>query len=691
MSDRSCRIKEEEPTSPLSGSAFAVASSTNTDTTSSPDNSNITTNSSSNPSYSEASGGGQRAKRARTSKPKVKTGCTNCKQRRIKCDEARPSCTQCVRSNKACTGYPPPSRSSRPFEEIRIAPKPIATVASQPAPGPVPLQREVVLPPRRVRHKVPRTASPQSLSRHVPSATTYQPSLNLPFQPTEGLYFGIFRAQTANELSGYFDSTFWTRRVLQECHTEAAIRHAVVALGALYQTLEQTAEASHHTGSSPSPQTETALGHWQVAVKQYSEACNALVLLNNQDQQSHKTLIMASVLLACFDSFIGDHKQAIIQIQNGLGLLERLRAKGGKQLTPAPEDSLEQDLVTMFTRLAIQAKSYDMAFHFPQPFVIRLTPQSQDGAKSETSSEGSSPKSEASWAIPERFTSLLEARTASDKLSERILRFIEGLFAAKTDLKGTLPQSWRDFGLEFKTQLDAWSDAFDHIFHSRTNPSVSPQEKAGIAALKMLQINSQVLFLMMFSDKESQFDMFLHQFQAIVDLGLEVVADEEGRAAAERCPDRSQCRHRQGHADTFSIPGFSAPHIKPSFSADLGIVPPLFVVATKCRDPVTRRQAIQLLRSSARREAMWDSELAAHIATWVMNVEESETQALDLQAGELGGQGSSMPSTIPEEKRVMIRSVDFDLRARFADLQVGTRGLQPGLPDSKFHQTHITW
>ena len=547
-----------------------------------------------------------------------------------------------------------------------------------------------MLPPRRVRHKVPRTASPLSLDRQTPSATTYQPSLNLPFQPTEGLYFDVFRAQTANELSGYFDSTFWTRRVLQECHNEAAIRHAVVALGALYQTLEQTADASHHTGSSASPQTETAMGHWQVAVKQYSEACNALVLLNNQDQKSHKTLIMASVLLACFDSFIGDHKQAIIQIQNGLDLLDRLRAKKGKQLLPAPEDPLEQDLDTMFTRLAIQAKSYDMAFHFPQPFVIRLTSKSQDRAKSESSSAGSSPVSEASWAIPEQFTSLLEARAASDKLSERILRFIEGLFSAKTDLKGTLPQEWRDFGLEFKNQLEAWSDAFDHILHSRMDPSISPQAKSGIAALKMLQINSQVLFLMMFSDEESQFDIFLPQFQAIVDLGLEVVADEERRSAAERCPDPSQCRHRQGHQDTLPIPGFSAPHIKPSFSADLGIVPPLFVVATKCRDPVTRRQAIQLLKSSARREAMWDSQLTAHIATWVMNVEESDTQALDPQAGAAGSQANPVPISVSEERRVMIRSVDFDLRAKFADLQVGTRGLQPGLPDSKFHQTHIT-
>ncbi|EJT69699.1 hypothetical protein GGTG_12582 [Gaeumannomyces tritici R3-111a-1] len=46
-------------------------------------------------------------KRMRTTKPKTKTGCRNCRQRKIKCDEQRPACTQCVRSRKECTGYMP--------------------------------------------------------------------------------------------------------------------------------------------------------------------------------------------------------------------------------------------------------------------------------------------------------------------------------------------------------------------------------------------------------------------------------------------------------------------------------------------------------------------------------------------------------------------------------------------------------
>lgn len=45
------------------------------------------------------------ARRKRASRPKVKTGCTNCKLRRVKCDETRPFCFRCQKSGRTCDGY----------------------------------------------------------------------------------------------------------------------------------------------------------------------------------------------------------------------------------------------------------------------------------------------------------------------------------------------------------------------------------------------------------------------------------------------------------------------------------------------------------------------------------------------------------------------------------------------------------
>ncbi|KAJ9148382.1 Transcriptional regulatory protein moc3 [Pleurostoma richardsiae] len=683
----------------------------------------------------------QKPKRARTSKPKVKTGCNNCKQRRIKCDEKRPSCTQCVRSKKICAGYPPPPRSARPHEVLRIAPRPsqdtgAPSAASTPALQPV--QPVQLAPSRRVTKYQRRNTPPQTPVTQHSVMTLYRPS-SLPFSEHEGLYFQLFQTHTASELSGYFDSVFWSRTVLQECHSEAAIRHAVVALGALYKTLEKTSESPP---GSPCDQVEqpidNAFRHWEVAIKQYSNACNALVSVGGQDSRSNRTRLMASVLLACFDSFIGDHKQAIVQIQNGLALLEQLRAQRRRAFLPKPEEPVEDELIQMFTRLAIQAKSYDMAFHFPKPYVIRLIPPSSD--PSSPPSDGGSPVSTHQDPIPERFPSLLEARLAWDTLCERIFRFTETLFsyASANGPMGVLPASLRQYGLGFKSQIQAWSDAFDHILASRTAPGVSSQEKSGIAVLKMFQIMGQILFLMTFSDTEMQFDVFQPQFKAIVELALEVVGDEERRAAEKRCPDPRMCQHHRRHAtDIFGGHEYTASHIKPSFSADLGIVPPLYVVATKCRNPLIRRQAIQLLRSSSRREGMWDSELTSRIGMWILDIEEGDDllqtageSPKDVKSARPSTSGSSprprqspgamefgeipvgpggnarwdprresqvpnivrpLQTAITEERRVMVRAAEFDLREHTATLQCGSRGLPTGSPDLKTRVTRITW
>ncbi|KAI0525320.1 hypothetical protein F5B22DRAFT_333675 [Xylaria bambusicola] len=692
------------------------------------------------PLDSRSGGGGgahgdpQKPKKVRASKPKVKTGCNNCKQRRIKCDEKRPACTQCVRSKKQCTGYPPPPRA-KIYQEQVIAPRPPqqAVVQSTLPVLPITVNHQALVPQpativKAISHN--RSLTPPESPRY--SLMLREPS-TIPFDAQQGQYFQLFRDYTASELSGFFDSSFWTRRVLQECHLEDSIRHAVVALGALYKTLEKMSESPP---SSPSDidQLDNANRHWEVAFKHYSLAIRAVVSSASHDQAKKRMSLMASVLLACFDSFIGDHKQAIRQIQGGLALLETLRAERRQASLPQPEEPVEQDLIQMFTRLAIQAKSYDLAFHFPQPYVIRLTPKV--GVTTPSASDGGPPVSTSATQIPVVFASLHDGRLAWDTLCERIMRFTEQMSAyVKMSPMNILPIELKRYGMGFDEQMEAWSRAFDPILASRMAPAKSTQEKTAIAVLKMNQIMGRILFNMTFCDSESDFDQFLKFFRDIVNLAMEVIGDEERRAAAKRCPNPDYCQHQPVHADIFGE--YTARHIKPSFSADLGIVPPLFVVATKCRDPLTRQQAIQLLRTSSRREGMWDSELCARIGSWIAAIEEEDDGIVDLPRplssstdtsrlsigspssmsngspafGEdipLGPGGNARwgsrkesspmsPQTrvetnmIPERKRVMVRAVEFDLQKRVAVLQCGTRGLIPGMPDLRTRATRIVW
>ncbi|OAA66074.1 hypothetical protein ISF_03912 [Cordyceps fumosorosea ARSEF 2679] len=592
--------------------------------------------------------------------------------------------------------------------EIRIAPKPLAAMQPAPAPsvlaaarptGISMLQKPTVLPPRRAGRRRKTAEHYTALSAAAAPSVLYRPSMALPLQPIENMYFELFRLHTASQLSGYFNSNFWTQRVLQECHSETAIRHSVVALGALYKTLELSFETPYDVDMQR--HTDSIMSHWQVAIKQYSEACNAVLSVKGDTMNSHNTRLVAIVLLACFDSFIGDHKQAIIQIQTGLSILGQSQRRHSSNLLTALGTNPDE-LVTLFSRLAIQAKSYDLAFHFPQPYVVKLGstaeyPDSPGSDRSSPSVIGSPPREGV-------FETLAEARLASDKLCMALLMFVEQLHAAKTDPSYVLPAAWKVYGMGLKDRLTAWSDAFEPILMSRHDPGMPYIERAGIAALKMFQVNSNIIFLMLFCDNELQFDSFMPNFKMIVDLGWEVVGADESRFAAEQhvqTPDQPQYSH--GTKGAFKAGKYGAGRLKPSFSADLGIVPPLFVVATKCRDPWLRRQAIQLLKSSARREGMWDSELTSNIATWVMQLEEQ---------GVPGGGGAAVPSafdprnpaaagytdaagvvqrTIPDDRRIMLKAADFDLRARYADIIVGTRAVYNGNLDVRLKKTRITW
>ncbi|SPN98919.1 uncharacterized protein DNG_01958 [Cephalotrichum gorgonifer] len=703
----------------------------------------------------------EKQKRNRTSKPKVKTGCNNCKQRRIKCDETRPGCTQCLKARKNCPGYPAPSRSSRPHEVVVIAPKPVLAIAPSPNGhgSSLPAVRPRISPPTQVvsrrraakltvrRGNEDRASQPPTVAageiEEIPrgdALSLYQPGSDLALRGQEGLYFQLFRTHTARELSGFFDSVFWTQTVLRECHYEDSIRHAVIALGALYKTLEQSSASPPGSPTATPDPASSPVHHWQVAVRQYSEAIKSVVALGPQNQRSHRVLLMATVLLACFDSFVGDHRQAIYQIQNGLRLMDRVRAErqpaGLLSGSPRPEP-VEDELVQMFTRLAIQAKSYDMAFHFPQPYVIRLTPETQPvyqqqptSPPSPTTESGTPPPPPpppqspspfpflARPSIPAQFSTLLEARLAWDVLCETMMRFTEVLFAQTTRgvdgaPMGILPRELKQHGAGFKGELESWSAAFRPILEGRHGPGVSAQEKAGIAVLRMTQIMGEILFLMTFHDSEAGFDVFEGRFRAIVDLATEVVGDEERREAARRCPDPALCAHRApaSAGGGFFVRGvgygYGAVHVKPSFSADLGIVPPLYVVATKCRNYAVRRRAIELLRSSSRREGMWDSQLSGIIGEWVASIEEEgdadswpPPPHIPRPSGENGhgaaedlgpGGDGAGERWVPGDRRVMVRSVDFDLRARSARLSVGTRGIMGHALDPRARETSITW
>lgn len=86
-----------------------------------------------------------------------------------------------------------------------------------------------------------------------------------------------------------------------------------------------------------------------------------------------------------------------------------------------------------------------------------------------------------------------------------------------------------------------------------------------------------------------------------------------------------------------------------TFTFDLRTTSHLFFTVTRCRNYRLRHHALNLLLSSPRREAMWDSFLAAKVGGWIVGIEE---------------EGMDDNWYIPEESRVWGESLEVDYQRR---------------------------
>ena len=467
--------------------------------------------------------------------------------------------------------------------------------------------------------------------------------------------------------------------MLQESHAEASIRHAVVALGALYKTQDQFTE-SPPGSPEPHPPVDPVSDHYRFALQQYGKSLGRLrEALESQEIRSRRTILMSVVLFTCFQSFTGDHKSAITQIQHGLRLLEERADDRRKPLSEQQNDDVEDEMIQMFDRLAVQAKSYDMAFHFPPPFVIRLSPSTSPQSSDSPSASETASTASVERPMPAVFVNIQDARSALHALQQRLALFNEALSSHYAGPNGILPDQIQSTGLSFRRQLEAWQTAFSPLLLNRRKPGVTNTERAGINVLRMTQLMTTILLIMSYSTSEKHFDNFSNEFREIIQLATEVVVDEELALATARCG--RDCRHRPKHHG--SVSGSSYSHIKASFALDLGIIPPLFVVGTKCRDRKMRREAINLLTSTPRREGMWDSVLCARVADWIMSIEEEGMRPYDAKCKSM--------EVVQDAKRIMVKEILFDMQLREATLKCGTRGARHGDIDPRARVTHIFW
>ncbi|CAG8971586.1 hypothetical protein HYALB_00009235 [Hymenoscyphus albidus] len=202
-------------------------------------------------------------RRRRQCGPKTRTGCQTCKIRRIKCDEAKPSCKRCTSTGRTCDGY----------QEIPTS--------------------------------FTKSGNPNTLAQRISST--------IPGSTQEKRGFSYFINQTSPELNGFYANGFWDALLLQASHGEPSLRHTVIAISTLHEEFTRKREERGVAESLA------------FALNQYTKALGHLRRSLASGKQAPLTALMSCLLFVCFDSLRGFYRTAMVHLRSGMKILADFR------------------------------------------------------------------------------------------------------------------------------------------------------------------------------------------------------------------------------------------------------------------------------------------------------------------------------------------------------------------------------
>ncbi|KAI1390751.1 uncharacterized protein F4822DRAFT_162687 [Hypoxylon trugodes] len=188
----------------------------------------------------------------RANHAKVRTGCTTCKVRRVKCDEKKPCCSRCERSGYTCAGYeePGPKRSSK---------SPTTSSTSRNSARLVDVAR---LRPKSLQPRVLDAMQQFPVGFLLPTSLTpaYLEGRDVPF-------FDQFRSRIMIDISTWCGADYWKCMLSEVMHDEC-IRHAALALSAMLQAVERCMDPPKASASSIAQckEGQLALHHYMKAI-----------------------------------------------------------------------------------------------------------------------------------------------------------------------------------------------------------------------------------------------------------------------------------------------------------------------------------------------------------------------------------------------------------------------------------------
>lgn len=517
---------------------------------------------------------------------------TRSRQRRIKCDEERPSCLRCQRSGRICAGYPPnPVQAQDDSFSNSSTPSSNATDRTDES------WRKSFLTP-------------------AINATPWSPSHQRRFLDLGFTVLGSDPFQIYSQS----DLAVFSCLLPQLGQLSPSVSAAASAFGAAYD-----ASILHDGDSLVSEHSD----------HQYGLALRLLQLELTRPEPQYAPLVMASTLLAAAETLQARQKGALAHVLGAFGIFA---SRNQRQLTasdpgshPKPNNGgLAPEIITMLENLCLSIDLQVATFTWgqrpnlpPQVFTdATFNPQTID-----------------------------ELRQEQPKIIHACLHFIaeasQEIFKEYSELPFSLVVKQGQMISWLRKWLGSFSDLVETneaFFHGHCDADLSGVRERNLRLLKAQTLSTLIAVSNIRTASQTGYDRYASEFEEIVQCA-EIVL----RGARSYSPSSTE---PSPYSSSFppsstSSPPPSTPHpnLLP-FSASPGIIQPLFFTARKYRHSLTRRAAISLLRLSGF-EGPFCGDFEADLATRFVEIEEARPFKMSLPASKV-----LKPQDIPDWRRI---------------------------------------
>lgn len=368
------------------------------------------------------------------------------------------------------------------------------------------------------------------------------------------------------------DVDFWRTVVPQVCRYEPAVWDAIITISALFERPQQCPDSviqRHENSVSLTKNHQDALG-W------YSRSVSAVRQRIEQGSVDTFIGLISCVLFICIEAIQGNADGAMQLYHQGVQLIAALRPQIASAATNKAS-LLEDTIIPLFIRLGTFALASGGA---PVTALLRDTED----------------------APGEQFDSLKSAREAIVLLAIEIPSFESTCYKHLNQAHVShVPEEFNTRLFSLAAKLRNWRTAFDNlmtVLHAKGRLSL---QQIGTGAL-LLSFH-EMLYVMLetcTSLSFMQFDAYLPNFQNIV----------EQSAIAPNASVRSD-------------------GTQPPFTFDLNIGLPLWFTSLRCREPHTRRVALDLLRQAPSVQGFYQCSIWAGVGQIIMELEESHAMAMN--------------------------------------------------------------